>query len=77
VLAAETSKFCLKRGGAAQGRLWSCRYRLGAKLEVFNPHVAVRINTNLFIHILRKVPGSVFQMLYNLRSLYRASYSSF
>jgi len=70
VLAAETAKFAisaaeLRRAGiGAADIVWEQNWKFAI------PALLYSINNNLFVHILRIVPGSVFQMLCNLRSLY-------
>ena len=70
VLAAETAKFAisaaeLRRAGiGAADIVWEQNWKFAI------PALLYSINNNLFVHILRIVPGSVFQMLCNLRTLY-------
>jgi len=70
VFAAESAKFAISAAELRRAGLGAADVDWVQNWKFAIPALLYSINNNLFVYILRIVPGSVFQMLSNLRSLY-------
>ena len=70
VFAAESAKFAISAAQLRRASLGAADVDWEQNWKFAIPALLYSINNNLFVYILRIVPGSVFQMLCNLRSLY-------
>ena len=70
VFAAESTKFAISAAELRRAGMGAADVDWEQNWKFAIPALLYSINNNLFVYILRIVPGSVFQMLSNLRSLY-------